>query len=80
MVLDIIEGGLAVDNEEVELNHLVFECNKMLSDMWQGQELSIDSMGFNDDTMSSTKAMAGSFCTKRIPKDKQGREYSANTY
>eukprot|EP00957_Ditylum_brightwellii_P080641 6133431-Ditylum_brightwellii.AAC.1 len=32
MALDIIKSGHAEDNEDVELNRLVFECNKMLSD------------------------------------------------
>eukprot|EP00957_Ditylum_brightwellii_P129393 9870914-Ditylum_brightwellii.AAC.1 len=36
--LDVIKSGLVEDNEDMELNRLVLECNKMLSDMWQGQE------------------------------------------
>eukprot|EP00957_Ditylum_brightwellii_P171009 13017992-Ditylum_brightwellii.AAC.2 len=38
MAMVVIESGLAEDNKDVELNCLLFECNKMLSDMWQQQE------------------------------------------
>eukprot|EP00957_Ditylum_brightwellii_P164922 12556865-Ditylum_brightwellii.AAC.1 len=37
MALDIIKSGPVEDNENAELNHLVFKCNKMLSDIWQKQ-------------------------------------------